>query len=360
MDFLQKSLIGLSFASCLAVAGCGMPGTPQPPSLDLPDHVQDLSIQRVGNEVHLHWTMPRRNTDRLPLKGTYTAHLCMDEVAGKCTPVADLPLAPDVAGDYRHELPAVFVSGPLRPLFYRVEVRNHAGHSSGASAPAVTLAGSAPAAVSGLSAQVHAEGVVLRWDPTSTATIRLHRKLLSESKSEAKKTKDTSSLAAPQPEMAEQSLLVKPNKDSDPGKTLDASALLNRKYQYLAERILQLRVANSLIEVSSVTSNAVTVDTRDVFPPAIPSGLVTILVPEEKSIDLSWAPDSELDLAGYIVYRSDGTALPIRISPAQPLLAPAFRDTKVLSGHRYSYAVSAVDRDGNESARSHEVQEIYP
>jgi len=34
------------------------------------------------------------------------------------------------------------------------------------------------------------------------------------------------------------------------------------------------------------------------------------------------------------------------------LASPAYRDPSVLSGHRYWYSVTAVDRAGNESGRS--------
>ena len=49
-----------------------------------------------------------------------------------------------------------------------------------------------------------------------------------------------------------------------------------------------------------------------------------------------------------------------RVSPPQPLVAPAFHDPQVQPGHTYHYAVSAVDRDGHESARSVETQETVP
>jgi fibronectin type 3 domain-containing protein len=39
---------------------------------------------------------------------------------------------------------------------------------------------------------------------------------------------------------------------------------------------------------------------------------------------------------------------------------PAFRDTQVVAGKKYSYSVSAVDQRGNESARSEEAGESVP
>ena len=40
-----------------------------------------------------------------------------------------------------------------------------------------------------------------------------------------------------------------------------------------------------------------------------------------------------------------------------PVVASSYSDHQVTAGHRYAYAVSAVDQDGNESGRSPEVEE---
>ena len=80
---------------------------------------------------------------------------------------------------------------------------------------------------------------------------------------------------------------------------------------------------------------------------------------------LSWQPDTEADLAGYIVYRRELAATGAggawqRISPTQPVVGPAYHDTNVQPGHAYAYAVSAIDQEGHESARSAEAQETVP
>jgi fibronectin type 3 domain-containing protein len=67
-------------------------------------------------------------------------------------------------------------------------------------------------------------------------------------------------------------------------------------------------------------------------------------------------------LAGYVVYRRDVTAggAVERISGSALVVGPSFSDSTVVAGHRYAYAVSAVDADGNESAQSGEVEEGLP
>ena len=80
------------------------------------------------------------------------------------------------------------------------------------------------------------------------------------------------------------------------------------------------------------------------------------------AIDCSWTPDTDSDLAGYVVYRRDVTAGTTmeRVSPRTPLVAPSFTDAAVVPGHRYAWVVSAIDQDGNESARSPEAEEELP
>jgi fibronectin type 3 domain-containing protein len=106
------------------------------------------------------------------------------------------------------------------------------------------------------------------------------------------------------------------------------------------------------------------VEVADVFPPAVPEGLAAVAIAGENggapAIDLSWQPDTETDLAGYIVYRREGTGDWQRISPAEAVVGPAFHDAHVEAGHSYSYVVSSVDQGGHESGRSAEAQETVP
>jgi fibronectin type 3 domain-containing protein len=104
---------------------------------------------------------------------------------------------------------------------------------------------------------------------------------------------------------------------------------------------------------------------RDIFPPHPPSGLEAVpggATAADHSIDLSWSPNTEADLAGYIVYRQEidskgaVTGTVTRLNQT-PVVGPAYRDQTAMAGRRYAYRVTAVDTAGNESAPSADVQE---
>ncbi len=67
----------------------------------------------------------------------------------------------------------------------------------------------------------------------------------------------------------------------------------------------------------------------------------------------------ESDLAGYNVFRHEEGAEPVKVN-SELVKSPAFRDDKVVPGHRYLYSVSAVDLRRNESAHSAETSERVP
>lgn len=100
---------------------------------------------------------------------------------------------------------------------------------------------------------------------------------------------------------------------------------------------------------------------HDVFPPATPTGPQAVFGgPGQKPfIDLVWTPDTDADLAGYNVYRSENASEPIKVN-TNLVRSPAFRDTAVVPGHEYTYAISAVDARGNESAHSQPATEKVP
>ena len=312
----------------------------------------------------LSWTMPRKTTDHLLIKGPVKVQVCRREGAGVCQPVGEVSFAPQAAGTFQEVLPASLSAGKPRQLDYFVELKSPKGRSAGLSNPASVLAGMAPGAISGLKAEVRADGVALHWDAgqaSQAGTVRLHRKLLTPP---APGKKPTNSLMQPETEPVLRDLFVDAPAAGREAGALDHTARFGESYEYTAQRVERITVGGpdgpKSLELAGEISVSVHVDVADAFPPAVPQGLVAVLVPEEKTIDLSWQPDTEEDLAGYIVYRAESDSDWKRISGAQPLNGPAYRDATVEAGHSYRYAVSAIDLTGHESKRSAEAQESVP
>ncbi len=115
------------------------------------------------------------------------------------------------------------------------------------------------------------------------------------------------------------------------------------------------------MEVEGDDSKLVHLVAHDVFPPAVPSGLQAVFssVGQKPFIDLTWAPDTESDLAGYIVYRRTAGSAFTAVTTA-PVKAPAWRDNDVHPGQKYFYTVTAVDVRGNQSAQSAPAEESVP
>ena len=267
-------------------------------------------------------------------------------------------------------------------------MRNHAGKSAGPSNIAYSAAGTGPARLTGLTARMRRDGVLLSWQPVEQpmlVSFRIERLQLT---APTEPEKPRSPLAPPIPATA-QTLQVQggdsgaPHADlsnadpahsdrahsdpahadpahADPGHAIDASALFGQRYRYVVERFVTRSLSGQTIEVQGPPSEPIELVTTDVFPPTVPQGLVAVADSAAGAIDLSWSPDSDSDLAAYDVYRRDTQ----RNQPAQRVasvgMETSYRDTTVQPGHTYTYSLSAVDQAGNESQHSAEVEETLP
>jgi hypothetical protein len=384
----------VTFAAAALLAGCGMPGAPLPPSLNLPEKATDLAAVRNGDQVTLTWTMPRRNTDKLLLKGPVQARVCrMEWTMGSatasgvnaCAAAGSTQFAPGADASFTETLPSPLAASPARTLTYFVEIVNHKGRSAGRSNGASVAAGQVPAAIAGLTAEMRRKGVLLAWQPdvegAGSTGIRLVRKLLtppppkqkpksanaqSGTQEEPGAQRDSASgLLTPPAEPLERTLLVKSGAQA---RALDEDVRFNERYEYRAQRVATVEANGKTLELAGPLSAPVEIETKNTFPPAVPTGLAAVGTAGENgsgnearpAIDLNWQPNTEADLAGYAVYRREGSGEWQRISPAQPVVGSGFHDANVTAGHTYRYAVSSIDQEGHESARSAETEETAP
>jgi hypothetical protein len=131
---------------------------------------------------------------------------------------------------------------------------------------------------------------------------------------------------------------------------------VDKRIEWGVERCYTVRVVWTFGELS-VESDAAPprcTTPTDTFRPAAPTGLTPI--PSEGAVTLIWNPNTEGDLAGYVVLRASGPSGALMPLTPGPIQLTTFRDT-VARGARFAYAVKAIDKAGNASLESARVEE---
>lgn len=127
----------------------------------------------------------------------------------------------------------------------------------------------------------------------------------------------------------------------------------DRRIAWGAERCYTVRTVQTIetLTLESEPARPACDRLADTFPPAPPSGLVTVA--SQGAISLIWNANSEKDLAGYVVLRGlspTGPLSPITPTPIDPT-STQFVD-RIEAGTPFVYAVQAVDKAGNASTSS--------
>ena len=97
-------------------------------------------------------------------------------------------------------------------------------------------------------------------------------------------------------------------------------------------------------KVEGAPAEEAALDYRDVFPPPAPGRLEALS--EAGLVRLVWDPVPSPDLAGYVVFRAEGSGQPVRLTP-DPIKDSFLADTTAKPGTRYRYTVRAIDNSGN-------------
>ena len=139
---------------------------------------------------------------------------------------------------------------------------------------------------------------------------------------------------------------------ADATQWLDTTTEYGKQYSYIVQAVKKAGAS----EAESDLSDPGEVTPVDTFPPAVPTGLNAIAA--ASNIELVWDRNTEADLAGYRLYRAPAAGAFEKIADIPE--APSYSDSKVESGKQYRYAISAVDRSGNESKPSEPVEISAP
>ncbi len=364
MKLRPFGLIGI-YLLVVGFSACGTPGAPSPPSLNLARPVEDLTASRRGNKVDLEWTLPRKNTDRTNVKHNPTSLICRHEgttLMATCHSVAEVapptPKAPqkeknepapgDVRIHYVDTLPTQLgMADPAGFVMYAVEEVNSHGRSAGLSNQVPIPLVPVIAAPDKLSAEVSAEGVRISWSgpppPEPPAGVSYRYRIMRR------------------PVGAPAYLVLGDVEPSATGSYLDKTFGWEQKYQYRITTLGEVHANETTAAVEGEDSPPVEVFAHDVYPPAQPAGVQAVFssVGQKPFIDLTWAPNTDSDLAGYNVFRWVEGGQPQKLN-SHLLEMASYRDESVQPGNTYYYAVSAVDQRGNESSRSAPASDTVP
>jgi fibronectin type 3 domain-containing protein len=308
---LAAALFALAWIALMA--GCGYPGDPKPPALEIPSRVTDLRAAEYGGNILVEFTLPALTTEGLALTKVKAVELRVSTGATS----GSVNLKASTPGPIHDQIAANEWVG--KDVVLTVRATGPKGKTSEWS-NAVPLSVGVPLGVpANLVAENVADGVRLRWQGNGPR-YRVFRSLSDQ-------TPDR---------LAE----------SDQPEYVDRTTNYGSMYKYFVQAITADDLRQSEISV------VVAITPRDDFPPAVPAGLSAVA--GVSAIELAWERNTEDDFRGYNVYRSTEGAAFEKV--AALIDAPAYSDRQVEAGKRYRYAVSSVDQAGNESRRGEAVE----
>ena len=133
---------------------------------------------------------------------------------------------------------------------------------------------------------------------------------------------------------------------------VDSPLVAEQTYVY---RVQAVGVNNTESETSLYASATVLIDNS---PPATPGNFAAVLASTGTAIELSWdAPIRDANggaltgLAGFVIYRDTSNTVPIELTTVDAT-HEMYLDTGLANRTTYRYQISAIDDEGNESARS--------
>jgi hypothetical protein len=310
---LPPRILLLTLATACLI-GCGAPGVPLPPSLELPKPVTDLRAARKADKVTLSWSMPTETTDGQTIRHLSPVQICrsVDAVIKECgTPIGKVPVSPvpqpasvrGKRGRGKKVSPAARVQvhyvdtippdlqkeNPTGQITYAVVVPNEKGRSAGLSNQVqVPAAPTLPPSL-GLQAQVAADGIALSWTSSPEAQEVGHLRYVY--RVYRREEGSAASIAIGEVPL-----------DTSPLQLVDHSFEWEKTYNYRVTVVTVISPPGKpQSEVEGEDSRETKVVAHDIFPPAAPSGLEAVAsgVGQPPFVDLIWAPNTDADLAGY-------------------------------------------------------------
>jgi hypothetical protein len=310
---------------------CGSVGEPLPPLLNIPERSHDLAARQTEQGIILEWTWPETTTEGMPLTDLERFGIHFMAAPPGQPPPGDFEIQSkwlrDVEGAGLENLgpgDPVQVTLDAEPFLGKalalgVRAESRRGRSAGFSNLIVIEVLPPPAAPAAPQITAAADAIELSWPAVPGArSYRLFRRAESGEKFEPITTTTETTFR-------------------------DSQFTWDQTYVYRVQSL----TGDAGYEVEGRTSEPSRITARDTFPPSAPAGLR--VVEGLDSIELSWQPGPEPDLAGYRLRRFAGNTEPVVLDPS---LIPTlnFNDKTVEKGVTYRYQLTAIDQNNNESS----------
>jgi hypothetical protein len=332
-----------------AVAACGRRTNPQIPDSPRPEQVKDIKAVTRDAVAFLSWPLPSRNVegrsiDPADIAGfqIFRAELGRDRKKVRYKPHAEIDMRAPGPATVRNNTVS-WTDGGLtygQSYGYRIRALTARGGISQPSEEVRVMPVLPLAAPAGLVATGRDGSTLLSWETVTTwmdgsptggfVGYNLYR--------------------GPERGRYEETPL---NKEPLTSTSYKDTAVANDRTYYYVVRSVDSPVPPWSESLDSAEAAATP---KDRTPPAKPAELT--VVPGVDRVFLTWNENKERDLAGYNVYRSTQSGKGYKRLADKPLMRTTYSDESVKSGNTYFYAVTAVDKSGNESARTEE-KKVY-
>ena len=285
----------------LLLTGCGRVGAPLPPFIRIPEAVKDLTVRQDGNDLILAWTNPAKyidgsdatDLDRIQIRSNDAVLMEVDATVAGQAQTVDIPVGTVLGVSRSFAVTAETTRGKLSQVSNTVSISPVA----------------VPGKVVRLRSVVDQRRITLMWEkpqdhPALSDAYRVSR--------------------------------------IEPAETQIVPDTRYEDLRYRPGEMYTYQVTAMRGMVPGVGPESVSVVIEDKTPPQIPGGLDIVV--SDTGAFITWSANAETDLGGYRVFRN-GTAVSDR-----PITTNSLFDSDYRPG--FSYAVSAVDEFGNESAQS--------
>jgi hypothetical protein len=349
---LRMNLGLFSLMAALWSAGCAKIGDPQPPEVRIPARASDLAARQVSDFVVLTISKPERNTNgseattlksveilRLSEPNGTEAPRSMSEkqFINQAVRIFSIPASrfPEYLTDkvfvfqdrFSTEKPSMY----SRTFWYAALLVNNKRQSAGLSNRVSIQPVPLPPPPGGLTAEGTQNCIRLKWRPPSENI-------------DGSRPPRIAGYNIYKTEVAGKF----PSVPLNPA-PIQATEFQDTDFNFGTTYYYSVATVGSMQKPypESLPSNAISISTKDVFPPEPPGEFSAIF--QGEGIILLWAPSPSTDVAGYRIYRKEKGSTDRQLVNGDLIRSLNFRDSQVDPGKIYEYEIVAVDIYGNSS-----------